>query len=166
MHRRRPSRVRPARALFLALCLMAGSVLGLLATSLAARQAQAQPGLDTISGLYIHESEPRASLKLLLAPSEKDGQPVGRVWGVVSYKDPRNKADSCLFEFQSTLKSDTITCRDAMNPGCAIRLRLVDRTVILDTEPQCLTVYCKGRGRVMEGIYVRTTKGAKKSRLP
>jgi len=127
--------------------------------------AAAEPP-DPISGFYVSEADPRATVKLLLAPSEKNGVPVGRVWGVVAYKDPRVKADSCMFEFQSTLKGNVLTCRDAMNPGCEIRLRLVDRTVILDTDPRCLTVYCKGQGRVVEGVYVRTTKHGKKSRLP
>jgi len=27
-------------------------------------------------------------------------------------------------------------------------------------------VYCKGQGRVVEGVYVRTAKHGKKSRLP
>jgi len=121
---------------------------------------------DPISGLYVSEADPRATVKLLLAPSEKYGVPVGRVWGVVSYKDPRRKADSCMFEFQSTLKGNVLTCRDAMNPGCEIQLRLVEGTVILDTDPRCLTVYCKGQGRVVEGVYVRTAKHGKKSRLP
>ena len=154
-------------------CLPAGRLAILVAAlclavfgPLAALDASAQTGPDTISGLYVHQSDPRATIKLLLAPSEKNGQPVGRVWGVVSYKDPRVKADSCMFEFQSTVKSDTILCRDALNPGCLMRLRLVDRTVILDVGPQCLTVYCKGQGRVIEGIYVRTTKRARKGRLP
>ena len=53
-----------------------------------------------------------------------------------------------------------------MNPGCEIQLRLVEGTVILDTDPRCLTVYCKGQGRVIEGVYVRTAKHGKKSRLP
>jgi hypothetical protein len=138
-----------------------------LAVLCLAAPASAQTGMpDTISGLYVHSSDPRATIKLMLAPSEKAGQPVDRVWGVVSFKDPKVKADSCMFEFQSTVKSDVITCRDAMNPGCEIRLRLVDRTVILDAAPTCLGVYCKGRGMVIEGIYTRTTKDAKKSRLP
>jgi hypothetical protein len=140
-------------------------VLGLaLLTSLclAARPAAAQP--DAISGLYVHETDPRATVKLLLAPSEKDGMPVGRVWGVVSYKDPRARADSCMFEFQSTIKSDVITCRDALNPGCNTQLRLQDRTVILDTSDECLAVYCKGHGTIPRGVYVLQPKRAKKSR--
>ncbi len=125
----------------------------------ATHPAFAQP--DAISGLYVHETDPRATIKLLLAPSEKYGQPVNRVWGVMSFKDPRSRGDSCMFEFQSTVKSDVITCRDAMNPGCEIRLRLVDRTVILDAAPTCFGVYCKGQGMILEGIYVRAAKGAK-----
>lgn len=129
--------------------------------------AMAQTGMpDTISGLYVHSTDPRSSIKLLLAPSEKDGAPVDRVWGVVTFKDPKQKGDTCTFEFQSTVKSNVITCRDAMNPGCEIRLRLEDRTVILDAAPGCLGVYCKGRGMIIEGVYTRTTKGAKKPGLP
>ncbi len=149
------------RAALLRLSLCA---LCLLAATLPARHAQAQP--DTISGLYVHETDSRATIKLLLAPSEKNGQPVNRVWGVMSFKDPRSRADSCMFEFQSTVKSDVITCRDAMNPGCEIKLRLVDRTVILDVAPTCFGVYCKGQGMILEGIYVRSTKGAKRTGLP
>lgn len=154
-HARRPTpavtRFRPAiRLLFAALCLI-----------LAAPAAAQTLVPDTISGLYVHSSDPRATIKLLLAPSEKDGQPVDRVWGVMSFKDPRSKADSCMFEFQSTVKSNVITCRDAMNPGCVIRLRLEDRTVILDTAPACFHVYCKGQGMIIEGVYARTGKGGK-----
>lgn len=129
-----------------------------------ARTASAQP--ETISGLYVHETDPRATIKLLLAPSEKDGQPVDRVWGVVAFKDPASRTDSCMFEFQSTVKSDVITCRDAMNAGCEIKLRLVDRTVILDAAPACGGVYCKGQGMILEGIYVRAGKGLKKIPRP
>ncbi|QLA15405.1 hypothetical protein [Desulfolutivibrio sulfoxidireducens] len=151
--RRFPIRPRFPRATVLLLSLCA---LLLLA---AARPALAQP--DAISGLYVHQDDPRATIKLLLAPSEKHGQPVNRVWGVMAFKDPRSRADSCMFEFQSTVKSDVITCRDAMNPGCEIKLRLVDRTVILDVAPACFGVYCKGRGMILEGIYVRAAKGSK-----
>lgn len=165
MNRRRPVVVFISGLPLSALSWLLLCVSCLLAASLGPQPVAAQP-VDTISGRYVHESDPRATIKLLLAPSEKNGMPVGRVWGVVSYKDPRVKSDSCMFEFQSTVKSNVITCRDALNPGCEIRLRLVDRTVILDTDPRCLTVYCKGQGRVVEGIYVRTTKGAKKSRFP
>jgi len=146
-------RIRPAvRRLLAALCLVVMATLPAMAQTLAP---------DTISGLYVHSSDPRATIKLLLAPSEKAGQPVDRVWGVMSFKDPRSKADSCMFEFQSTVKSDVITCRDAMNPGCEIRLRLEGRTVILDTAPTCFHVYCKGQGMIIEGVYTRTGKGGK-----
>lgn len=143
-----------ARALGLGLMAM----LGLLPVP----TAQAQP--DAVSGLYVHESDPRASVKLLLAPSEKDGVPVGRVWGIVSFKDPRAKADVCTFEFQSTIKSDVITCRDALNPGCRMQLRLVDRTVILDTARECQAVYCKGHGQIPPGVYVRVPPRPSKKR--
>ncbi|MDQ7831018.1 MAG: hypothetical protein RDU30_04760 [Desulfovibrionaceae bacterium] len=156
-HARRPEpptqRIRPAvRRLLAALCLVVMATLPAMAQTLAP---------DTISGLYVHSSDPRATIKLLLAPSEKAGQPVDRVWGVMSFKDPKAKADSCMFEFQSTVKSDVITCRDAMNPGCEIRLRLEGRTVILDTAPTCFHVYCKGQGMIIEGVYTRTGKGGK-----
>ncbi len=156
-HARRPEpptqHIRPAvRRLLAALCLVVMATLPAMAQTLAP---------DTISGLYVHSSDPRATIKLLLAPSEKAGQPVDRVWGVMSFKDPKAKADSCMFEFQSTVKSDVITCRDAMNPGCEIRLRLEGRTVILDTAPTCFHVYCKGQGMIIEGVYTRTGKGGK-----
>lgn len=169
MHRRSLAPVNPTRSkrqVRGATILVALAAMGLLIGLPAARPARAQAMPDTISGFYIHESDPRATIKLLLAPSEKNGQPVDRVWGVVSFKDPKRKADSCMFEFQSTVKSDVITCRDAMNPGCALRLQLVDRTVILDADQSCLAVYCKGQGLLPRGIYVRTTKGAKKAGLP
>ena len=158
MHRLRLFPAKPNPVLILcALCLTA--------VCLAPRPATAQP--DAISGLYVHESDPRATVKLLLAPSEKYGMPVGRVWGVVSYKDPRNKYDSCTFEFQSTIKSDLITCRDAMNPGCNLQLRLLDRGVVLNVAPECLPVYCKGQGMITQGLYVRVPdKAAKKKRQP
>jgi hypothetical protein len=147
-----------SRLACLALGLTCLVVLGLTA----ARPGLAQP--DAISGLYVHEADPRATIKLLLAPSEKDGMPVGRVWGVLSFKDPGSRADSCMFEFQSTIKSDVITCRDAMNPGCRLSLRLLDRAVALEAAPECLAVYCKGRGVIPPGVYVRTAPGSKKSR--
>jgi len=156
---RNPPFAACGRAVFWA---MAALFLGLFPA-----QATAQTGMpDTISGLYVHSSDPRATIKLLLAPSEKAGQPVGRVWGVMSFKDPKAKADSCMFEFQSTIKGDVITCRDAMNPGCEIRLRLADRTVILDAAPTCFSVYCKGQGMIIEGVYTRTTKAAKNPGMP
>ncbi|MEF3697236.1 hypothetical protein [Desulfolutivibrio sp.] len=149
-HARRP---KPTGCrLLLALCLVLAATLPAMAQTLAP---------DTISGLYVHSSDPRATIKLLLAPSEKAGQPVDRIWGVMSFKDPKAKADSCMFEFQSTVKSNVITCRDAMNPGCEIRLRLEDRTVILDAAPTCFHVYCKGQGMILEGVYARTGKGGK-----
>ena len=132
-----------------------------------AHPAAAQPRVqDTVSGLYVHSTDPRATIKLLLAPSEKAGAPVDRVWGVMSFKDPKAKGDTCMFEFQSTIKSDTITCRDAMNPGCQIRLRLEDRTVILDIAPTCFQVYCKGHGLILEGVYTRTIKKAANPGMP
>ncbi|NDY55663.1 hypothetical protein G3N56_02765 [Desulfovibrio sulfodismutans] len=161
-HARRPTPAgtrlrRAARRLLPALCLVLAAMLPAMAQTLAP---------DTISGLYVHSSDPRATIKLLLAPSEKAGQPVDRVWGVMSFKDPKAKADSCMFEFQSTVKSNVITCRDAMNPGCEIRLRLEDRTVILDAAPTCFSVYCKGQGMILEGVYTRTGKGGKKPGQP
>jgi hypothetical protein len=157
--RRIPPVATFGRAVFLAMAVL---LLGLPTA-----RAAAQTGMpDAISGLYVHSSDPRASIKLLLAPSEKAGQPVGRVWGVMSFKDPKAKADSCMFEFQSTLKGDVITCRDAMNPGCEIRLRLEGRTVILDTAPTCFNVYCKGQGMIVEGVYTRTTKAAHNPGMP
>lgn len=153
-----PRRLAPAlpclALLALAACLLA-----------AASPARAQP--DPVSGLYAHESDPRATVKLMLAPSEKYGAPVGRVWGVVSFKDPRRPYDSCTFEFQSTLKSDVITCRDAMNPGCNLQLRLMDRGVVLDVAPECQPVYCKGQGAIPQGLYARVPdKPGKKKRHP
>lgn len=155
-HARRPT---PAAAPLRPAIRLLFAALGLLILAATAPAQTLAP--DTISGLYVHSSDPRATIKLLLAPSEKDGQPVDRVWGVMSFKDPRSKADSCMFEFQSTVKSDVITCRDAMNPGCEIRLRLEGRTVILDTAPACFHVYCKGQGMIIEGVYTRTGKGGK-----
>ena len=135
--------------------------LAFFALLLLAGPARAQ---DAVSGLYVNQADPRATIKLLLAPSEKDGMPVGRVWGVVSYKDPRSRADTCTFEFQSTVKSDVITCRDAMNPGCRIVVHLVEGGALLDTAPECLPVYCKGAGQIPSGLYVRTAQKAKKHR--
>lgn len=119
---------------------------------------------DAVSGLYVNQADQRASIKLLLAPSEKDGMPVGRVWGVVSYKDPRSRTDTCTFEFQSTVKSDVITCRDAMNPGCRVVVHLVEGGALLDVAPECVPVYCKGAGHIPSGLYARTAQKTKKHR--
>lgn len=122
------------------------------------------PAQDTISGRYVNQADKRASLKLLLAPSEKDGMPVSRVWGVVTFKDPGSRTDTCTFEFQSTVKSDIITCRDAMNPGCRIVLHLVEGGALLDAAPECLAVYCKGAGHLPPGLYARVPNKQKKHR--
>jgi hypothetical protein len=163
----RQRRVPPLSVSRLARLVLGLAMFGALAMGVP-RPVAAQPVSDVISGLYANEADPRATIKLLLAPSEKDGRPVGRVWGVLSFKDPRAKTDTCTFEFQSTVKSDVITCRDAMNPGCRIVLRLVEGAVVLDAAPECLAVYCKGQGLIPQGVYARAIpkRAKKKSHRP
>jgi hypothetical protein len=126
--------------------------------------AQAQYG--SITGLYVNETNPNASIKIKHIPAKEGVKPSKNIRGVFKYKDPANPQDSCMFEFHTTMeKAPSLILVDDINKHCLVRGELLEGKVNVTVSADCMPVYCKGAAKIPAGMYVKQPRPAEEEKM-
>ncbi len=138
-------------------------ILGL--TGLAQAKGGQKDQGGTVSGLYVSQTNPNASVKIKHVLAREGAQPRKKIRGVFKYKDPANAQDTCMFEFQDSMaNAPSIAVVDNANRNCTIRGQLTEGTLNLEVTDGCKAVYCKGAGVIPAGEYVKQAKAHTKGK--